>query len=119
MKYEIENGSFVLSNDGTTVDTMSKVGIVVDCYSYPDRDPILIKHGELERVKKYYNEMKLRLLDPEHHVKNGEDIMSFAKELTKSLMFVDASNWTADELNRSLDTTHYIKKILIEKGILK
>jgi hypothetical protein len=106
-----EKGFHLTDGQLNVDDKMQKIGIVVDCYGYPLRDPIIIKHGEFERVKKYYNEMKERLMS------SITDDQGFSALLAKSVIFVDASDWTADELNQSLDTIHFVKELLIEKNI--
>lgn len=111
MKYEKTNEGFSLKDGELHVDDkMKKVGMVVDCYGYPARDPIVIKHGEYERVKKYYNDMKEKLMSSTVETK-------FYKKLSDSILFVDVSEWTADEINQSLDTMHYICNLLTSKNI--
>ena len=109
MIYEKTNEGFHLTNDGTSIKNMSKVGFVVDCLGYPKRDPIVIKHGEFERVEKYYNELQ------EHAEKmklQGDD---FSGSLQKSTHLIEVTDWTADEINSALDMD--AKKILLSKNI--
>jgi hypothetical protein len=112
MIYEKTNESFSLKDGELSIeDKLNKVGFVVDCYGYPLRDPIVIKHGELSKVKKYFDEMKDKLMNST----TGDT--KFSATLAESILFVDVSDWTAEEINQSLDTLHYVKNILIEKNI--
>jgi len=111
MKYEKTQEGFTLKDGELSIDDkIKKIGMVVDCYGYPSRDPIVIKHGEYERVKKYYNEMKEKLM-------SSSVESEFSKKLSDAILFVDASNWTTDEINQCLDTMHYIKIVLAENNV--
>lgn len=107
MEYKKSGDVFTLEDSALGInDSIKKVGLVVDCFKFPERDPIVIRHGEYDKVKKYFDGIISQF-------EKGTGYLMTT--LTKTTILIDASDWTVEEINASLDMD--ARKILLEKNI--
>lgn len=92
-RYEYDGFDFTLVNDnGDVIDRMDEIGICFD-----KRDSVLLKHGQPERVHKYYQEIKEKIAP----------INEYEDEILFDICFI-SGKFPVEEINKCLDICDYV-----------
>jgi len=102
-KYVLEDGTYFLTDEetGAILSGMDEVSIAFE------KGPemwTLFKHGRKDLVQKWYSGIHIKLMQ--------NDLKDMAENL-----IVISGKFPVDELNRCLDTTGYIKKMIEKLGL--